>query len=824
MSVRIHEISKQTGVSSKEIVDLLKGRGYAVSTASSGIDPISAESLIEELGKKEEPKAETPAAEAPVEEPKKEPAAPVAPPLSAFVRSKADIDREKEEKLKEEEAKRKPKSASPPPTPPPPVVRKAPPATPPVASAPKPVSPAKAPAAAPTPVSPPAAAPAPVSPPTAAPKPVSPAPLTPPPTAAPPVAGRPPATPALGSPPPVAPAPGSPPAIPSDDNGDESSEGAAPAEAGNVRMVTVKPPIVVKEFAVEIGLKPFKLISELMEMGIFSSMNQVIDEEVAIRLAEKHGFLLEVKHRGEEKVPVKKKKKVEVDQSQFLEPRPSVVCILGHVDHGKTTLLDHIRKANVVDGEFGGITQHIGAYQVKHGEQTITFLDTPGHAAFSKMRERGAHVTDMAILVVAADDGFMPQTDEALKFAQESGDPVLVAINKIDSKGADLERVKTQMQERNIAPEDWGGETIAVALSALKGENVDELLDMINLQSEVMELRASPRGPASGTIIESKMEVGRGPTATVIVQQGTLKVGDAIICGTSYAKVRAMMDYSGKNIKQALPSTPVSILGWSDIPPSGGEFSVVKNEKTAKRMAEERDVELKREENVVVEDVERKPATIETLFEAIEQTRKKVFKVVVKCDVHGSIEAVKEVLSTVKSDKVDLQIISSDVGAISKQDVDLAGTSDAAILGFNVRMETGVAAIAKHGDVNIMQFNIIYEMVEQVMLAMADQLDPELLEKKMGAAEVRQLFPVGRTTAAGCLVTDGRIARSAQARVLRNKTEIFRGKVSMLKRFKEDVTEVRTGYECGVQLSDFGDFEEGDIIECFEIEKKRAAL
>lgn len=813
MSVRIHEISKQTGVSSKEIVDLLKERGYAVSTASSGIDPISAESLIEELGKKDEPEEEAPSVEAPVEEPKKEAAPPVAPPLSAFVRSKEDIDREKEEKLKEEEAKRKPKSASPPPTPPPSVVRKAPAAPPPVAPAPKPVS---------SPAKPPAASPSQVSPPSVAPKPASPAPLTPPPTAAPPVAGRPPATPALGSPPPVAPTPGTPPADKSD--GDESTEDAVAAAETDVRMVTVKPPIVVKEFAVEIGLKPFKLISELMEMGIFSSMNQVIDEEVAIRLAEKHGFLLEVKHRGEEKVPAKEKKKVEIDQSQFLEPRPPVVCILGHVDHGKTTLLDYIRKANVVDDEYGGITQHIGAYQVQHGEHTITFLDTPGHAAFSKMRERGAHVTDLAILVVAADDGFMPQTDEALKFAQESGDPIIVAINKIDSKGADIDRVKTQMQERNIAPEDWGGETIAVALSALKGENVDELLDMINLQSEVMELQASPKGPASGTIIESKMEVGRGPTATVIVQQGTLKVGDAIICGTSYAKVRAMMDDTGKNVKQALPSAPVSILGWSDIPASGGEFSVVKDEKTAKRMAEERITELKREENVVVEDVERKPATLETLFEAIEQTRKKIFKVVVKCDVHGSIEAVKEVLSTISSDKVDLQVIAADVGAISKQDVDLAGTSDAAILGFNVRLETGVAAIAKHGDVNIMQFNVIYEMVERVMLAMADQLDPDLVEKKMGAAEVRQLFPVGRSTAAGCLVTDGRIARSAQARVIRDKTEIFRGKVSMLKRFKEDVTEVRTGYECGVQLSDFGDFEEGDIIECFEIEKKRAAL
>ncbi len=807
MSVRIHEISKQTGVSSKEIVKILKKRGYAVSTASSGIDPISAESLIEELGKKEEPKTESPVADVPVEEAPKEVAPPVAPPLSAFVRTKEDIEREKEEKLKEEEAKRQPRSASPPPTPPPPApaVRKVPPAPPTVSLAPR--TPPTAP--------PLSATPAPAAPPPVAPKPSAPAPLKPPPATPPAVAGRPPATPGIGAPPPVS----------SDESGDKVADGSdTPAAEGEVRMVTVKPPIVVKEFALEIGLKPFKLISELMEMGIFSSMNQVIDEEVAVRLAEKHGFLLEVKHRGEEKVPVKKKKKIEIDQSQFLEPRPPVVCILGHVDHGKTTLLDYIRKANVVACEFGGITQHIGAYQVEHADHKITFLDTPGHAAFSKMRERGAHVTDLAILVVAADDGFMPQTDEALKFAQESGDPIIVAINKIDYKGADLDRVKTQMQERNIAPEDWGGETIAVALSALKGENVEELLDMINLQAEVMELQASPKGPASGTIIEAKMEVGRGPTATVIVQQGTLKVGDAIICGISYAKVRAMMDDSGKPVKQALPSTPVSILGWSDIPASGGEFTVVKNERDAKRMAEERLTELKRESIVVEEDVEQKPATLETLFEAIEQTRKKVFKLVVKCDVHGSIEAVKDVLSSIKSDKVDLQVISADVGEISKQDVDLASTSDAAVLGFNVRLETGVAAIAKHGSVNVMQFNIIYEMVEQVMLAMADQLDPELVEKKMGSAEVRQIFPVGRSKAAGCLVTDCRIARSARARVLRNKVEIFNGKVSMLKRFKEDVTEVRTGYECGVQLSDFGDYEEGDLIECYEIEKKRAAL
>jgi translation initiation factor IF-2 len=803
MSVRIHEISKQTGVSSKEIVDILKKRGYEVSTASSGIDPISAESLIEELGKTAEASAdnvvpETEAPPPPVEVPKASAVSSAPPPLSAFVRSKADIDREKEEKLQEEENKKKAAAA------PPPLAR---PSVPPLpVSTPSPQVP---PPAIPGPASAPQIPSAPAGAPPPAPRFVSPPPVG----APPPIAGRPPTPPVIGGAPPTVSVPGN----------EEGAEASETAEGIDVKVVTVKPPIVVKEFAVEIGLKPFKLISELMEMGIFSSMNQLIDEEVAVKIAERHGFLLEVIHRGEEKPPEPKKKEVEVDQSQFQEPRPPVVCILGHVDHGKTTLLDHIRKANVVANEIGGITQHIGAYQVEHGEHKITFLDTPGHAAFSKMRERGAHVTDLAILVVAADDGFMPQTDEALKFAEQSGDPLIVAINKIDSKGANIDRVKTQMQERNIAPEDWGGETIAVEVSALKGENIEGLLEMINLQSEVMELKASPKGPASGTIIESLMEVGRGPTATVIVQQGTLKVGDAIICGTCYAKVRAMMDDSGKNVKQALPSMPVSIHGWSSTPDSGGEFQVVKNEKTAKQIAEERTIELKR---VVPTDdeEEQKPATIETLFEAIAQTRKRVFKLVVKCDVHGSTEAVIDILGSIKSDKIDLEVITAEVGGISKQDVDLASTSDAAIIGFNVRLESGVAPIAKHGGVKIMQFNIIYEMVDKVKEAMADLLDPDLIENTVGSAEVRQVFPVGRTMVAGCLVSDGRINRDARARVLRKSEEIFDGKISMLKRFKEDVKEVRNGYECGVQIADFGNFEEGDVIECYEMEKKRASL
>ena len=787
----------------------MKERGYAVSTSSSGIDPISAEALIEELGgNKEAEPAEAPASEpeavVPVEEPKKEAAKPAPPPLSAFVRSKEDIDREKEEKRLEEERKKSAAAPTPPPAPPPLApVGKAPPAAPPPLPS----------RAAPPPLTSQAAPPPQEAPPAT---PASPAPLSPPapgpsaPVAPPPLAGKPPATPGIGAPPP-----------PVAQDAAESEGTAVPA--GDVKVVTVKPPIVVKEFALEIGLKPFRLISELMEMGIFSSMNQVIDEEVATRLAERHGFLLEVKHRGEEKPAAPKKKPAKVDESQFLEPRPPVVCILGHVDHGKTTLLDNIRKTNVVSGEFGGITQHIGAYQVTHGDNKITFLDTPGHAAFSKMRERGADVTDLVILVVAADDGFMPQTDEALKFAQQSGDPLIIAINKIDSKGADLDRVKTQMQEREIAPEDWGGETIAVPISALKGENIDGLLEMINLQAEVMELKASPKGAASGTVIESQMEVGRGPTATVIVQKGTLKVGEAIICGSSYAKVRAMMDENGKNVKQATPSTPVRILGWSDTPDSGAEFKVVKNDKVAKQMAEDHRIEQQREDNTV-EDEELKPATIETLFEAIEQTRKRVLKVVVKCDVHGSVEAVVDILEAVQSDKVELEVISAEVGGISKQDVDLASTSDAAVIGFNVKLESGVAPIAKHAGVKIMQFNIIYQMVDQVLEVMADMLDPELIQNKIGTAEVRQLFPVGRTVVAGCLVTDGRLVRDGLARVLRKGEEIFNGKVSMLKRFKDDVTEVRTGYECGVQVADFSSFKEGDVIEAYEIEKKRASL
>ncbi len=785
MSVRIHVISKQTGVPSKELVAILKDRGYQVSTASSSIDPISAEALVEELGPVKEPAVEEPPAaetkpEKPALKPPTPPTPPAPPPLSAFVRSKEEIEREKEKRLRPVVI----------PPPPPPVSRLGM-----LRSRPGPRSPR----------------PHAIPPGAKSPPPLRPSQIT---KASGP--GVPPAVPRMAPP-----LPGGPPPTPKA-QGDEEETGQS-NEGKEVQVITLKPPIVVKEFALAIGLKPFRLISELMELGIFSSMNQVIEEETAAKLAEKHGFLLEVKHRGEDKPPPPKKKVEKIDKAKLLEPRPPVVCILGHVDHGKTTLLDYIRNSNVVEGEFGGITQHIGAYQITHDDKKITFLDTPGHAAFSKMRERGAFITDIAILVVAADDGFMPQSDEALKFAEDSGDPIIVAINKIDTRGANVDRVKTQMQERQITPEDWGGKTICVEISALNGQNVEEVLEMINLQAEIMELKAYPKGPASGAIIESQMEIGRGTTATVIVQKGLLKLGDAVLCGSHYAKVRTMLDENGNKLGEAPPSTAVRIDGWSGTPDSGATFEVVKNEKVAKRGAAETDVQRRRGQEVDKVE-EAKPATLDTLFAAIAQTKKKVFKVVVKCDVHGSVEAVLGMLKGIESSKVELEVISGEVGAISKNDVDLASTTNATIIGFNVKPGSGVPALAKHAGVRIMRFKIIYEMVDQVREAMADLLEPEMVENKLGTAEVRQIFPISRGMAAGCLVSNGHIRRDAWARLLRKGEVLAESRVSMLKRFKDDVTEVRTGYECGIQLDNFNAFAEGDTIECYEIEKKRASL
>ena len=859
MSVRIHQLSKQVGMENKELIELLRSRGFEVKSASSTIDNISAESLVEEYASKQ--KAEdAPAPEAePVEAEK--PKGPVFPE-GVIVKSAEEIQLEREaaaEAAKPQPTpapEPKPVPAAPKPAPmskaPPSAPRpKGPPAaprpkTPPPGVAPaglksaKPPAPTGAPkapivASAPTPeAEKPAAAKPPVATPPAAKPPVAKAPTP----AAPPAAPKP-----VGPPkPPAAPKPAGPPKPPSatapkaetESAPEAPVDGEAPAEAAEAveRVIHAKPPIVVRDFATEIEVKPFKLISELMEMGIFASMNQTIEEATAVQIAKRHGFTLQIHHRGETTAEVaEKKKKAEVadDDPRFLKPRPPVVCILGHVDHGKTTLLDTIRKANVTDGEAGGITQHIGAYQIEHNDQKITFLDTPGHAAFSLMRERGANVTDVAILVIAADDAFKPQTEEALRFAKEANNSIVVAINKVDAKGANVDRVKQQMQEKGIAPEDWGGETIAVEVSALKGTNIDELLDMILLQTEVLELQANPTCPASGTIIEAQIEEGRGATASVIVERGTLKKGDALLCGEAYCKVKTLMDENGKVLKEAPPSTPVKVIGWSEVPSGGHTFKAVKNEKTAKKAAAAAMTERKREQNVAPEQSAKKEGavTVEDLFAAIAQQKKKCLNVIVKSDVHGSTEALVNSLEQIESDKVDIRVINHGVGHISKSDIALAsaGETDVTIVGFNVRLDNGVQSLAKHHDVRIIQHDIIYELLDQVEECMAELLEAELSEKKLGAAEIRQVFSMGKNRAvAGCMVTEGTINRNRKARLLRNGEVIHESKIDTLKRFKDDVKEVRAGYECGINVDGYDDYEEGDIIECFEVEEIRPSL
>ncbi|HUR57939.1 MAG TPA: translation initiation factor IF-2 [Opitutaceae bacterium] len=602
---------------------------------------------------------------------------------------------------------------------------------------------------------------------------------------------------------------------------------------GDIKVMHLKPPIIVRDFAVALGLKPFKLISELNQIVGFAAMNSNIEESVAQKVAEKYGFMLEIKHRADaatQQAAKEKKaeKKPEEDESKHLVTRPPVVCILGHVDHGKTSLLDAIRKANVAAGEAGGITQHIGAYQIEFHDRKLTFLDTPGHAAFTKMRARGASVTDVAILVVAADDGFMPQTDEALKIAlavkeqQPDRFALIVAVNKMDVKGANLDQVKNQMQQRNIAPEDWGGETITVPVSAIKGQGIDTLLEMILLQADVLELKANPKADAAGIVIESEIDFGRGPLATVIVQRGTLRVGDAIVSGPNYAKVRAMFDDKGQNVKEATPGTPVRVIGWSGSPDSGVAFKAVKNAREAEKLAEVEQLRLKKVTTTA--DAVPKEVSVEQLFANIAATQAKVLKVIIKTDVFGSSEAVRNILENIKSTKVQLEIVSIEVGLVTKNDILMASAAGAVVIGFHTKLENGVTPLAKHHGVRIETYDIIYEMGDKVREMMADLLDPDLKETKTGAAEVRQVFPLAKGFVAGCLVTEGKINRNAAARLRRGKETVHEGKIDTLKRFKDDANEVRAGLECGIKLDDFNGYQAGDVIECYEVQKVRAAL
>lgn len=590
------------------------------------------------------------------------------------------------------------------------------------------------------------------------------------------------------------------------------------------KILKLRLPIAVRELAPLVDVKPFQMISQLMRMGVFASMNYLLEEEIARKLLAHYGYQLEV-----QQIPVvapapAPKKTPKVSREAVLEPRAPIVCVLGHVDHGKTTLLDAFRKTNVVAGEAGGITQHIGAYEVLSGDQKVTFIDTPGHAAFSKMRERGANITDVAILIVAADDGFMPQTDEALKFAKKAGVPVVVAINKIDAKGANIDRVKQQMQQRGITSEDWGGETLCCGISALKGQNLDELLQLVLLQAEMLELKADPKAPVEGVVIESQIEIGRGPTTSVIIQSGTLKVGDALVSGQHYCKVRGLMDDKGKSIKSAGPSSPVKIMGWSGTLEPGAIFHAAANEKEARRQAEENRIAETKLDRSSSGPVLRGKEGLDALFAAIDAKQKKTLRVLIRADVQGSAEALVACLSALPQEKVSLEILQSGVGSVLKSDVEFAHNSGATILAFNTKPENGVAPLLKRYGINLIQHNIIYELIDQVRDAMADLLDPEIREEKLGAAQVRQVFELSKMIIAGCMVTEGKVSRDANARLLRKGKVVVEGKIGSLRRGKDDASEVRAGFECGMSIAGFEDYQTGDVIECYQIQKIRASL
>ena len=589
------------------------------------------------------------------------------------------------------------------------------------------------------------------------------------------------------------------------------------------KVIQMKPPIQVRDLATRLNLKPFQLIHELMEMNVFATLNQNIEEAVAKKICEKRGFVFLAEKRkeggGVHKVaPVVEPPKAKPVPSANLKPRPPIVTFMGHVDHGKTSLLDAIRRAKVAAGEAGGITQHIGAYTVQRNNHSITFLDTPGHEAFTAMRARGANVTDIVVLVVAADDGIKPQTLEALRHAQAAKVTIMVAINKVDLPNANLDKVKGQLQELGLAPEEWGGQTVVCEVSATKGTGIEKLLEMIALQSEVLELRADPTGNARARVIETQIETGRGPTATVLVQHGCLKVGDSFVCGPHQGKVKALLDDAGNAITTAGPSVPTRIIGLSGAPSPGEEVVVVSSEREARTIVEERQ-EAQRATRLAAGPGAPTGVTLENLFASIADGQKKCLRVVLKGDVQGSVEAIVEAIRKIQSQKVTLEIILSTIGPISESDILLAKASGAVVIGFNTKTDNSAANAAKREGIQIKLFSIIYELVDQVKEAMTGLLDPELRESPLGNALVKKVFELSKFMVAGSQVQSGRITKSGRARVIRKKQPIYDGAVVTLKRFQEDVPEVRQGLECGIRLGNFDEYEEGDIIECYQLEK-----
>ncbi|MFJ7729032.1 translation initiation factor IF-2 [Neobacillus sp. NPDC097160] len=580
--------------------------------------------------------------------------------------------------------------------------------------------------------------------------------------------------------------------------------------------ITFSESLTVGELAKKIYREPSEIIKKLFLLGVMATINQVLDKDAIELIAGEYGVEVE------EEIKIDTTD-LEVyfteDQATDLVERPSVVTIMGHVDHGKTTLLDSIRNTKVTEGEAGGITQHIGAYQVVENGKKITFLDTPGHAAFTTMRARGAKITDITILVVAADDGVMPQTVEAINHAKAAEVPIIVAVNKMDKEAANADRVMQELTEHGLVAEAWGGETIFVPLSAKTGEGIDNLLEMILLVGEVEEYKANPKRKAVGTVIEAQLDKGRGSVATLLVQNGTLKIGDPIVVGNTHGRVRAMVNDKGRRVKEAEPSTPVEITGLSDVPQAGDRFVVFEDEKTARQVGEAR-----AQQALAVHRGEKTIVSLENLFDQLKQGEMKDLNIILKADVQGSAEAVAASLQKIDVQGVNIKIIHSGAGAINESDISLAAASNAIVIGFNVRPDVNAKRAAEAEKVDVRLHRIIYKVIEEIEAAMKGMLDPEFQEKIIGQAEIRQTFKVSKVgTIAGSYVTDGKITRDSGIRLIRNGVVIFEGQIDALKRFKDDAKEVAQGYECGITIKNFNDVKEGDIIEAYvmeEIERK----
>ncbi|WP_407332257.1 translation initiation factor IF-2 [Enterovibrio sp. 27052020O] len=581
-----------------------------------------------------------------------------------------------------------------------------------------------------------------------------------------------------------------------------------PAQKVN-RDVEIGETVTVAELANKMAVKATEVIKTMMKMGAMATINQVIDQETAALVAEEMGHKVVLRKENELEEAVM----LDRDDSAKREPRAPVVTIMGHVDHGKTSLLDYIRKAHVASGEAGGITQHIGAYHVETENGMITFLDTPGHAAFTSMRARGAKATDIVVLVVAADDGVMPQTIEAIQHAKAADVPLIVAVNKIDKEAADPDRVKNELSQHNVMSEDWGGENMFVHVSAKQGLNIDELLEAILLQSEVLELEAVRDSMASGVVIESRLDKGRGPVATVLVQEGTLKKGDIVLCGLEYGRVRAMRDENGKDVEEAGPSIPVEILGLSGVPSAGDEATVVRDERKAREVAlyrqgKFRDVKLARQQK----------AKLENMFSNMAEGEVSELNIVLKADVQGSVEAIADSLVKLSTDEVKVKIVGSGVGAITETDAVLAAASNAILVGFNVRADASARKTIEAESLDLRYYSVIYALIDEVKQAMSGMLAPEFKQEIMGLAEVREVFKSPKIGAiAGCIVTEGTIKRNNPIRVLRDNVVIYEGELESLRRFKDDVNEVAKGYECGIGVKNYNDVRPGDQIEVFEI-------